>query len=435
MEMKPWNLEDGNLKGNARNGRDGGVVVQSQRVAQDEPMTKELTFKDYFVVLNTLKELENRFGHASIEGIIKILELMQTHEELRRVDPTLALTLLSRVNPSECSQQQNTALGGLAGLLMGRNRNAMEKTPVPAGNMGGGAPWFPGMVGDGTGAQMNHVHADGAAQTPIWNRASLYGMMDGLHHGQKRPHPQFGQQDGLPFNPHPSTTHGIQQQGWGNRNMPGNVMDLVGMHKAAQVAAGRAPPMDFPQYPEDQNYGQPSEPIVAPPVSLVRESLVHQYGSPLQRVEKKLTNSSYLVRFNVTVDMSEKLFPKTPRGRLDKSLPEQEREEYKSIFKHEINLVDVNGGVHSVRYEGIISSNQRHNRLTTGWCAAARSIGISVGDNVIFERWTNDRTMIHFYVEKNPYPDDHSTDSATPTVKRSQLSKRRKMSAPNTNVE
>jgi hypothetical protein len=425
MEMKAWNHEDVNLKGNARNGRDGGVVLQSQRVGvrpQDEPLPRGLTFNDYFIVLNTLKELENRFGHANIEGIIKILELMQTHEDLRHVDPTSALTLLSRVNPNECSPQQSNALGGLAGLLTGRNRNDMEKKPMPAVNMGGGAPqWFPGM-GD---AQMNHGHVDGAAQNPMWSRASLYGVMDGLNSGQKRPQPQFAQQDGMSFNPHSSTGHGMQQQGWGNGNMPGNVIDLVGMHKAAQGTAGRATSMDFHQFPQDQHYGQLSEPIVEPPVSLVRESLVRQYGSPLQKVEKKVTNSSYLVRFNVTVDMSEKLFPKTPKGKLDKSLPEEEREEYRSIFKHEIRLVDVNGRIYSVRYEGIVSSNQRHNRLTTGWCAAARSIGVCVGDTVIFERWTNDRTMIHFYVEKNS--EDNSADSATPAAKSNQPSKRRKM--------
>lgn len=137
----------------------------------------------------------------------------------------------------------------------------------------------------------------------------------------------------------------------------------------------------------------------APPAfDILRDRLVQQYGHPIERVEKRMTNSSYLVRFNVTAEMASKLLPPIP-----KHVDEMKKSnEFKSVFKHDIILVDVFGMNHSVKYEGIVSSRQRHNRLTTGWCSAARSIGLDVGDKIIFERWTEDRRIIHILVEKDP---------------------------------
>lgn len=135
-----------------------------------------------------------------------------------------------------------------------------------------------------------------------------------------------------------------------------------------------------------------------PAFDIVRDRLVHEHGRPIERVEKRMTNSSYLVRFNVTAEMASKLLPPIP-----KHVEEMKKSnEFKSVFKHDIILVDVFGRNHSVKYEGIVSSRQRHNRLTTGWCSAARSIGLDVGDKIIFERWTEDRRIIHILVEKDP---------------------------------
>jgi hypothetical protein len=132
------------------------------------------------------------------------------------------------------------------------------------------------------------------------------------------------------------------------------------------------------------------------PFDVIRDRLVEQYGAPKARIERKITNSSYLVRFNVTLKMATNLFPLAP----DDIKPNKKSEEFQSLFKHSIMLIDVFGKHYPVRYEGILSSGQRHNRLTTGWCSAARSIGLDVGDVVVLERWTEDRTHIHVWVKK-----------------------------------
>jgi len=132
------------------------------------------------------------------------------------------------------------------------------------------------------------------------------------------------------------------------------------------------------------------------PFDVIRDRLVEQYGAPKARIERKVTNSSYLVRFNVTLKMATNLFPLAP----DDIKPNKKSEEFQSLFKHSIMLIDVFGKHYPVRYEGILSSGQRHNRLTTGWCSAARSIGLDVGDIVVLERWTDDRTHIHIWVKK-----------------------------------
>lgn len=132
------------------------------------------------------------------------------------------------------------------------------------------------------------------------------------------------------------------------------------------------------------------------PFDVIRDRLVEQYGAPKARIERKITNSSYLVRFNVTLKMAANLFPLAP----DNIKPNKKSEEFQSLFKHSIMLIDVFAKHYPVRYEGILSSGQRHNRLTTGWCSAARSIGLDVGDVVVLERWTEDRTHIHVWVKK-----------------------------------
>ena len=129
----------------------------------------------------------------------------------------------------------------------------------------------------------------------------------------------------------------------------------------------------------------------------VRQRLVASFGAPKASIERKITNSSYLVRFNVTADMAMRLFPLPP----PESWPMRPRpEESKSVFKHDIHLIDRFGREYTVRYEGIISSGQRHNRLTTGWCSTARSMGLDVGDVLVLERWTDDRTKIHVWVKR-----------------------------------
>ena len=52
---------------------------------------------------------------------------------------------------------------------------------------------------------------------------------------------------------------------------------------------------------------------------------------------------------------------------------------YQSLFKHKISIVDEDGGVWLVQYEGFVSAAQRHYRFTAGWTNLVKQRGIRVG--------------------------------------------------------
>lgn len=131
------------------------------------------------------------------------------------------------------------------------------------------------------------------------------------------------------------------------------------------------------------------------PNHLLRSQLERNHGIPILSVEKKITNGSYLLRFNVTTDLG-RLLPEhqddmSPGASAMKDAP-------RSLFKRNISIIDVSGRFFCVKYEGIVSSKQRHNRLTTGWSGVVKALEIKVGDTVIFERWTPNPAIIHIKI-------------------------------------
>ena len=131
------------------------------------------------------------------------------------------------------------------------------------------------------------------------------------------------------------------------------------------------------------------------PNHLLRSQLERNHGIPILSVEKKITNGSYLLRFNVTTDLG-RLLPEhqddmSPGASAMKDAP-------RSLFKRNISIIDVSGKFFCVKYEGIVSSKQRHNRLTTGWSGVVKALGIKVGDTIIFERWTPNPSIIHIKI-------------------------------------
>lgn len=134
------------------------------------------------------------------------------------------------------------------------------------------------------------------------------------------------------------------------------------------------------------------------PVHLLRSHLERTHGAPLASVVKQITNASYLLRFNVTNDLGKLL----SNGNEDHPamLPSLLRDSSRSLFKRNISIIDESGHFFTVKYEGIMSSKQRHNRLTTGWSTVIKSLGIVIGDSITFEKWTSNNSIIHVSVSR-----------------------------------
>ena len=62
-----------------------------------------------------------------------------------------------------------------------------------------------------------------------------------------------------------------------------------------------------------------------------------------------------------------------------------------SFFKRGIDLVDSHGSVHKLTYECLVSSGQRHARLSAGWGPAMRRMQACIGDTV----------LLHLYGDRN----------------------------------
>ncbi|KAK2079562.1 hypothetical protein QBZ16_001957 [Prototheca wickerhamii] len=137
----------------------------------------------------------------------------------------------------------------------------------------------------------------------------------------------------------------------------------------------------------------------APP-GLTREELRQERGAPLERVERPITNGTYINRLHVTQQMAQLLFPQpefcTSRGAAREDGPAN----FNSLFKHRLTIVDEAGEAWPVQYEGFMSSGQRHFRLTSGWSGLMRVQNVAVGDTLVLERWTEDRVTIHLRIER-----------------------------------
>ncbi|KAL6773956.1 hypothetical protein ACKKBG_A23215 [Auxenochlorella protothecoides x Auxenochlorella symbiontica] len=155
--------------------------------------------------------------------------------------------------------------------------------------------------------------------------------------------------------------------------------------------AGRAPRLPGPQGPT---------PARAAP-GQTRAELARARRAPLEKVERPITNGTYINRLHVTQQMAQLLFPQPEEARERGRAPGREGDapaNFNSLFKHRLVIVDEADEAWPVQYEGFMSSGQRHFRLTSGWSGLMRVQNVTIGDTLALERWTEDRTVIHLRI-------------------------------------
>jgi phosphoglycerate-specific signal transduction histidine kinase len=47
-----------------------------------------------------------------------------------------------------------------------------------------------------------------------------------------------------------------------------------------------------------------------------------------------------------------------------------------------------------------VKNDWLHHRFTMGWAEVVRQLGIEIGDLLVFERWTQSRTLLHMTIKK-----------------------------------
>eukprot|EP00891_Asterochloris_glomerata_P008613 jgi/Astpho2/8613/Aster-05092 len=179
--------------------------------------------------------------------------------------------------------------------------------------------------------------------------------------------------------------------------------------KRSKLDTYEAPPgfdnaLGLPQQPELFRNEEPGETV---PPGL--DGPQGQQKQPVVSVRRKITCPTYCSRLHVTQDMAEHLLPRYTEGSTTKPPLSTS---FQPLFKHKIEVVDDMREGWTVQYEGFISSGQRHFRFTTGWTALVKNKGIKVGDTVVLERWTNDRTQLHIHVSKGATPPSPAGDGA-----------------------
>ncbi|KAI8107803.1 hypothetical protein M9435_002831 [Picochlorum sp. BPE23] len=355
-----------------------------------QPVKEQSDLESHLRMLQILKRIEDEYGTIDIPNMISVLQTVQDYRE-KQARIMSHQTMLQKkyyeqmaelIGLSQQRQQAQQLLESTSPKQIVQSQDHKRNGVVPAaGRMGAFTPvpqhFMPQNPGQHNTLQQQERMND-TSKTRNMDLLSL--VSEKLSSLQNEDNAEKRRDD----NARPSFLSGPVKESQGYKNP-------VEQKLADSVLAGA--------YENRVDQSLINKETSAPPAfDILRDRLVREYGSPIERVEKRMTNSSYLVRFNVTAEMASKLLPPIP-----KHVEEMKKSnEFKSVFKHDVILVDVFGRNHNVKYEGIVSSRQRHNRLTTGWCSAARSIGLDVGDKIIFERWTEDRRIIHILVEKDP---------------------------------
>ncbi|KAK9861865.1 hypothetical protein WJX84_012148 [Apatococcus fuscideae] len=129
-------------------------------------------------------------------------------------------------------------------------------------------------------------------------------------------------------------------------------------------------------------------------------------SEPLISIERKITCPTYCNRLHVTQTMALQLLPRVSEAQMKGDVSMQRcasgrnpgQQQYQALFKFKLRLTDELGNQWPVQYEGFVSSGQRHYRLTAGWTALIKHKKITVGDSIILERWTEDRTDLRLRV-------------------------------------
>lgn len=72
----------------------------------------------------------------------------------------------------------------------------------------------------------------------------------------------------------------------------------------------------------------------------------------------------------------------------------------KTFFKKPLALLDSRLTPHTVTYDSLVSSGQRHTRLSAGWSGLMRHLGAAQGDTVVLElRGPRAAGMLHVRLE------------------------------------
>lgn len=127
-------------------------------------------------------------------------------------------------------------------------------------------------------------------------------------------------------------------------------------------------------------------------------------------VEKRMSNREYMSRFRLNTKFASALLPSydhrtaapTIYGALER------------LLLADITVCTIDGRAFPVVYElaRTIKNDWLHHRFTTGWAEVVRQLGIEIGDMLVFERWTEDRTILTMTILK-----EHSVDKEKPDQK------------------
>ncbi|KAI7844704.1 hypothetical protein COHA_001792 [Chlorella ohadii] len=132
-------------------------------------------------------------------------------------------------------------------------------------------------------------------------------------------------------------------------------------------------------------------------------------GHPQAAVDRLLTNATYMSRLHVNQSMAHDLLPDVEDSLQAKEPARQGTGASVTLFKHSIVVVDEQDRAWPVQYEGFMSAGQRHLRLGAGWRYMCRANNAAVGDTMVLERWTQDRSVLHVRILRSapqaPLPD------------------------------
>lgn len=301
---------------------------------------RSLTYENYMEMLSLLKSLESVVGTRQISDYMNALEVAQRNSPVD-IDPANVILSMGKLY----AEKSNTPF-----------------TPIQTTF----SPHVPFAAARGMSNAPPVMYSRNDACRPYPVKDNSFGRLDGQISSAFREIGRLGEMKG--FTKHEeSETNG-----------------------APFVADKKSIPIPVQGV---QQSGSINDQIV--PYHMLRSQLQKVQGDPIASVEKKITNGSYLLRFNVTTDLG-RLLP----GHIDDSSAVHTilKDAPRSLFKRNISIIDSIGRLHCVKYEGIVSSKQRHYRLTTGWSSLVKSLKMKVGDTVIFERWTPNPAVVHMTI-------------------------------------
>lgn len=307
---------------------------------QSRFMKKPLTYENYMEMLSLLKELESVVGTRQISDYMNALEVAQRNSPVD-IDPANVILSMGKLY----AEKANTS-------------------PIPPTQIHPFSPHAPFTAARemNNSPPMTYSRND-AARFPSFNDIS-FGRLNGLVTSAFQ---EIETQDEMKrYSKH--------------EERASNGAVAVAGKKSTHVQDGKQ---------DVKGTGQ----IV--PFHMLRSQLQQTHGAAISFVEKKITNGSYLLRFNVTTDLARLLPGYTDEFSVGQPIV---KDSPRSLFKRNISIIDSEGRFHCVKYEGIVSSKQKHYRLTTGWSILVKSLKIKVGDTVVFERWTPNHAIIHITV-------------------------------------